>query len=79
MMKDTAVQIDGMMSIVDDAGVKKQINRRDGVVRVDANFLSDTATLVYGDGPNHIKRVIAEFGCHCRGELLSNNTTKEAR
>ena len=46
-MKETTVQIDGMMSIFDGAGVEKQIKRRDGVVRVDANFLSGTATIVY--------------------------------
>ena len=34
-MKETTVQIDGMMSIFDAAGVEKQIKRRDGVVRVD--------------------------------------------
>lgn len=45
-MNETTVQIDGMMSIFDDAVVEKQIKRRDGVVRVDANFLSGTATIV---------------------------------
>ena len=44
-MKETTVQIDGMMSIFDDAGVEKQIKRRDGVVRVDISYIhsrSDT-------------------------------------
>ena len=34
-----------MMSIFDDAGVEKQIKRRDGVMRVGANFLSGSATI----------------------------------
>lgn len=33
-MKETTVQIDGMMSILDDAGFERQIERRDGVLRV---------------------------------------------
>ena len=72
-MKETTVQIDGMMSIFDDAGVEKQIKRRDGVVRVDANFLSGTATMTYDDtrvAPDDIKRFIAECGYHCRGEVM---------
>ena len=47
-----------MMSIFDDAGVEKQIKRRDGLVRVDANFLSGTATIVYDEtrvAPDDIK------------------------
>jgi len=46
---------------------------------VGANFLSDTAALVYDDAPDGIKRVIAESGYHCRGEVLSGKTTKEAQ
>jgi len=68
-----------MMSIFDDADVEKQIKRRDSVVGVDANFLSGTATIVYIDPPNDIKRFIAACGYHCRGEVLSMNTIKEAR
>jgi Cu2+-exporting ATPase len=62
-VKETTVQIDGMMSIFDDAGVEKQINRRDGVVKVDANFLSGTATIVYDQArvsPDDINTFIAE-------------------
>jgi Cu2+-exporting ATPase len=72
-MKETTVQIDGMMSIFDDAGVEKQIKRRDGVVKVDANFLSGTATIVYDEmrvAPHDIETFIAECGYHCRGEVM---------
>ena len=72
-MKETTVQIDGMMSIFDGAGVEKQIKRRDGVVRVDANFLSGTATIVYDEtrvALDDIKTFIAECGYHCRGEVM---------
>lgn len=72
-MKETIVQIEGMMSILDDAGVEKQIKRHDGVVRVDANFLSGTATIVYDETrvtPDDIKRFIAECGYYCRGEVV---------
>ena len=75
-MKETTVQIDGMMSIFDDAGVEKQIKRRDGVVKVDANFLSGSATIVYDEtrvAPDDIKRFIAACGYHCRGEVVSSH------
>src|ERR1035437_9122391 len=71
--KETTVQIDGMMSIFDGAGVEKQIKRRDGVISVDANFLSGTATIVYDEtdvAPDDIKRCIADCGYHCRGEVM---------
>jgi Cu2+-exporting ATPase len=73
IMKETTVQIDGMMSIFDDAGVEKQIKRRAGVVKVDANFLSGTATIVYDEmrvAPRDIETFIAECGYHCRGEVM---------
>lgn len=72
-MKETIVQIDGMMSIFDDAGVEKQIKRHDGVMKVDANFLSGTATIVYDEtrvAPDDIKTFIADCGYHCRGEVM---------
>jgi len=68
-VKETTVQIDGMMSVFDAAGVEKQIKRRDGVERVDANFLSGTATVAYDEkrvAPDDIKAFVAECGYHCR-------------
>jgi P-type Cu2+ transporter len=72
-MKEATVQIDGMMSIFDGAGVEKQIKRRDGVVKVNANFLSGTATIAYDEtlvSLADINRFIAECGYHCRGEVV---------
>ena len=72
-MKETIVQIDGMMSIFDGAGVERQIKRRDGVTRVDANFLSGTATVLYDETrvtPDDIKTFVADCGYHCRGEVM---------
>jgi Cu2+-exporting ATPase len=66
----------------DDAGVEKQIKRCDGVVRVDANFLSGTATIVYDEtrvSPDDIKTFIADCGYHCCSEVLNMKTLKEAR
>jgi len=71
-MKETTVQIDGMMSIFDGAGVEKQLKRRGGVVRVNANFLTGTATIVYDETrvtPDDIRTFIADCGYHCRGEV----------
>ena len=72
-MNATTVQIDGMMSIFDDAGVEKQIRRREGVASVDANFLTGTATIVYDETrvtPGDIETFIADCGYHCRGEVV---------
>jgi len=73
IMKAPTVEIDGTMSIVDGAGVEKQIKRRKGVVSVGANFLSGTATVVYDEtlvAPDDIKTFISECGYHCRGEVV---------
>jgi Cu2+-exporting ATPase len=72
-VKETTVQIDGMMSILDDAGVERQIERQDGVLKVDANFLSGTATIAYDEtrvSADDIKKLVAECGYHCRGEVV---------
>lgn len=72
-MKETTVQIDGMMSIFDGAGVEKQIKRREGVVRVDVNFLNGTATVVYDEArvsSSDIVMFVADCGYHCRGEVV---------
>ena len=53
------------MFILDDAGIEKQLKRRDGVVSLDANVLSGTATIVYDETRvtlNDITVSIAEFG-----------------
>jgi len=72
-VKETTVQIDGMMSIFDDTGIEKQIKRRDGVLSVNANFLSGSATIAYDEtrvAPDDIKTFIADCGYHCRGEVV---------
>lgn len=72
-MKETTVQIDGMMIIFDGAGVEKQIKRRDGVARVDANFLNGTASVVYDEtrvSPGDINTFVADCGYHCRGQVV---------
>ena len=72
--KETTVQIDGMMSIFDGAGVEKQIKRRDGVVRVDANFLSGAATIVYDETRvvlDDINRLIL-CGINCGGSFCQH-------
>ena len=72
-MKETTVQIDGMISIFDGAGIEKQIKRREGVVRVDANFLNGTATVVYDEArvsSSDIIAFVADCGYHCRGDVV---------
>ena len=81
-MKQTTLQINGIMSTFDATGVGRQIKRRDGVVRVDANFLIGAATIVYDetrDAPDDIKTRIADCSYHCRAEALNMKTVKEVR
>ncbi|MEP6664066.1 MAG: heavy metal translocating P-type ATPase, partial [Verrucomicrobiota bacterium] len=81
-MKETTVQIDGMMSIFDGAGIEKQVKQRDGVVKVAANFLSGTATVVYDEtrvAPDDIKRFVADCGYHCRGEIMPAHVCKPGK
>ncbi len=49
-MRETTVQIDWIMSIFDDAGVEKQIERRDGVLRLDAKVNLGSTCSVRSDG-----------------------------
>jgi copper chaperone CopZ len=72
-MTETTVQIDGMMSILDDAGVEKQIRRRDGVLKVNANFLRGTPTIQYDEkrvALNDIEKLFSKCGYHCKGAAL---------
>jgi len=74
MMGETTVQISGMMSIFDGAGVEKQIKRWDGVVRVDANFVSGTATIAYDEtrvALDDINRLIL-CGINCGGSFCQH-------
>ena len=72
-MTEATLQIDGMMSILDSAGVEKQIARRDGVTKVEASFLSGTATIQYDEKKvalADIKTFVAECGYLCQGASL---------
>ncbi|MCY7378406.1 MAG: heavy metal translocating P-type ATPase [Gemmatimonadaceae bacterium] len=72
-MKTTTVQIDGMMSMFDGAGVEKRIGRRDGVAEVHANFLSGTATVVHDEtrvAAAELQALVDDCGYHCRGEVV---------
>lgn len=73
IMKETTLQIDGMMSVLDGAGVEKQINRHKGVSNVNANFLSGTATIVYDEtlvAPKDFKTFITDCGYRSGGEVM---------
>ncbi len=78
-MKTTSVAIDGMMSVLDHAGVEKRLRRRAGVVRVDVNFLTGTATIDYDEARvalDDINRFIADCGYHCRGAVVPAHVCK---
>jgi Cu2+-exporting ATPase len=71
-----------MMSIFDGAGIEKQIKRRDGVMRVAANFLTSTATVMYDEtrvAPDDINKFVADCGYHCRGEVMPEHVCEPGK
>lgn len=72
-MKTAVLNIDGMMSVCDGLGVEKRLLTRPGILGVEANFLSGTATVRYDESKvtlADVKRMIAECSYHCSGEQV---------
>ena len=75
MIKETTVQISGMMSIFDGGAVEKRSSAGTVcVVRVDANFVSGTTTIAYDEtrvALDDIKRLIL-CGINCCGSFCQH-------
>lgn len=72
-MKTVIVYVDGLFSVCDGLGVEKRVTRHPGVRRVEANFLSGTATVEYDErqvSVNDVVRMIRECGYDCPGECV---------
>lgn len=75
-MKTTVILIDGMMSVCDGLGVEKRLRRHPGIRRVEANFLSGTATVEYDETQvalAEVQGLVAECGYACPGECLPSH------
>ena len=79
MMKTVVVSIDGMMSICDGLGVEKRLLSHAGIAKVEANFLSGTATVEYDEFKatlEDIKALVSECRYHCAGEYVPQHLIK---
>ena len=68
-----------MMSICDGLGVEKRLLAHQGVIDVEANFLSSTATVKYDESKvtfEEIKKLISECRYHCSGEQVPAHISK---
>lgn len=72
-MKTSIVEIGGLLSALSAHGVEKQLARLPGIKRVEVNYVSGTATVVYDEqviGLAAIKDSVMKCGYHCRGEVV---------
>src|SRR5215211_14984 len=79
MMRTVVVSIDGMMSVCDGLGVEKRLLSRAGIEKVEANFLSGTATVEYDESKvtlDDIKALVSECRYHCAGENVPQHIIK---
>ena len=77
-MKTTVINLEGIESVLAPAGVEKQMCRRPGIVRVETNFVTGTATVYHDDSVTlaDLKRYVAECGYGCSGECLPEHLCK---
>ena len=80
-MMTVILSVDGLFSVCDGLGVEKRLKRHRGIRRVEANFLSGTATVEYDEGEvslNEIVRMIHDCGYECPGECLPEHLCRPA-
>jgi len=72
-MKNTVVEIRGLLSALSARGVEKQLLRLPGVKKAEVNYVAGSATVTYDEATvdlEAIKARIHECGYHCSGEQL---------
>ncbi|NOJ26943.1 MAG: ATPase P [Nitrososphaera sp.] len=68
-----------MMSVCDGQGVENRLLSHAGIEKVEANFLSGTATVEYDESKvtlADIKRMVSECRYHCSGEQIPQHISK---
>jgi Cu2+-exporting ATPase len=71
--KETVIHVNGLLSGTSARGVEKHLSRYPGIHRIEANFMSSTATVAFDERVitmAEIKRLVAECGYHCAGEAV---------
>ena len=72
-MKTSVIEVSGMLSVLSGRGVEKRLARMAGVKKVEVNYVSGSATVVYDEAVADLDTIMAmvrECGYHCRGESL---------
>ena len=72
-MKNTVVEIRGLLSALSARGVEKQLLRLPGIKKADVNYVTSSATVTYDEATVDIDAIdarIHECGYHCSGEWL---------
>lgn len=72
-MIEAVFEAKGLLRGSSAPALEAYLRRQPGIHRVEANYMSDTATVMYDDGTiseAEIRRLIQECGYHCRGEAL---------
>src|SRR5262249_45262669 len=73
MMKKATLDVGGLMAMLDSLAVEKRLLTLPGVIGIDMNAASTTATACYdeaGTDTEAIRRTIEACGFHCRGESV---------
>ncbi len=71
-MKESVFEAGGLLRGSSAPALESYLRRRPGIHRVEANYMSDTATVMYDENAvseGEIRRLIEECGYHCRGEI----------
>lgn len=78
-METSIVEIGDLLSPLGAEGVKKQLLRVPGVLTVDVNYASGSATVRYDPCATSVERVrdeIIRCGYHCRGEMVPEHVCR---
>ena len=77
-MKTTVIKLEGIESVLSPAGVEKKMCRHSGIHKVEANFMTGTATVYHDDSVTlaEIKKCVADCGYECSGEALPGHLAK---
>lgn len=78
-MRTSTVEVGGMLSPLSDMGVEKQLSRLPGVHRVDVDYATASATVMYDEtiiDLDTIKARVRECGFHCSGQLLPKHVCR---
>lgn len=72
-MKEAVFESGGLLRGSSAPALEAHLRRHPGIHRVEANYMSDTATVMYDEkavSEHEIKNMIEECGYHCRGVAL---------